>query len=265
MKIQLWSDLHLEFMDDWGGRFLDTHGPAAGAEVLVLAGDITSAAFREPLDLVFASTSMRWKHVIYVPGNHEFFKTSLAEGWANIRAAAASRPNVHVLDNEGVTIDDVRFYGGTGWYPEISQHSMAPYEAIRAKVRKGMPDFRLIRDFEPAVYMSRKKLADDLYSAAENPDVVITHHLPHEACVRPKYRGDPSNCFFVSDLDVETVGSKLWLHGHTHDQVDVTVGKTRILANPHGYRHERALWGPWNSNFTVEVHGWREDLHAARC
>jgi len=251
MKIQLWSDLHLEFNNDWGGRFLDTHGPAA--ETLVLAGDITSAAFREPIDLVFASTSMRWKHVVYVPGNHEFFKTSLTEGWANIRAAAQDRPNVHVLDNEGVTLDGVRFFGGTGWYPEISQHSLAPYEAERDRARRGMSDFRLIRDFEPAVYMSRKKLADSLYSTAENPDVVVTHHLPHGLCVLPKYIGDPQNCFFVSDLDVETVGAKLWLHGHTHDLVDVKIGDTRVLANPHGYKHERIGTPPWNSDFTVEV------------
>lgn len=251
MKIQLWSDLHLEFHDDFGGRFLDTHHPAA--ETLVLAGDITSAVYREPLDLVFASTSMRWKHVVFVPGNHEFFKTSLTEGWANIRSAAASRPNVHVLDNSGVTLDGVRFFGGTGWYPEISQHSMAPYEADFDSLRRGFVDFRLIREFEPAVYMSRKRLADSLYSIEENPDVVVTHHLPDERCVVPKYRGDVSNCFFVSCLDVEGVGSQLWLHGHTHTSVDMTIGQTRVLANPHGYKHERALADPWNSDFTVEV------------
>ncbi len=236
MKIQLWSDLHLELTKDWGGRFLDTHYPAA--ETLVLAGDITSAVYREPLDLVFASTSMRWKHVVYVPGNHEFYKTSLTDGWANIKAAAHSYPNLHVLDNEGVTLDGVRFFGGTGWYPEISQHPMAPYEVDYDALRRCMSDFRLIREFEPAVYMSRKRLADALYSADENPDVVITHHLPHEACVQPKYKGDPFNCFFVSDLDVETVAPKLWLHGHTHSSVDVTIGATRVLANPHGYRNE---------------------------
>jgi Icc-related predicted phosphoesterase len=265
VKIQLWSDLHLEFKDDWGGSFLDKHDPAA--EVLVLAGDITSACRREPLDLVFASTSMRWKHVIFTPGNHEFYKTSLTNGWANIKAAAASRPNVHVLNNEAVTLDGVRFFGGTGWFPEVSQHPLAPYETDLDSLRRSMSDFRLIREFEPAVYMSRKKLADALYSVGENPDVVVTHHLPHERCVSPRYRGDPLNCFFVSDLDVETVGAKLWLHGHTHDSVDVKIGDTRVLANPHGYPRERAANNPWKSDFTVEVlpGNWRDDLRAARC
>lgn len=251
MKIQLWSDLHLEFHNDWGGRFLDTHHPAA--ETLVLAGDITSAAYREPLNLVFASTSMRWKHVIFTAGNHEFYKTSLPKGWDNIKAAARDRPNVHVLNNEGVTLDGVRFFGGTGWFPEISQHSMVPYKADQDDLRRHISDFRIIREFEPAVYMSRKALADQLYSAAERCDVVVTHHLPDERCVRPRYQGDPLNCFFVSDLDVEKVGSKLWLHGHTHDLVDVQIGDTRVLANPHGYKHERLGAPPWNSDFTVEV------------
>lgn len=251
MKIQLWSDLHLEHHSDWGGRFLDSYEPAA--ETLVLAGDITAARFRERLDLVFASTSMRWKHVVYVPGNHEFYETSLTDGWANIKASAANRPNVHVLDNSGVTLDGVRFFGGTGWYPEISLHPLAPYETDVDEFKAGFPDFWFIRGFEPEVYMSRKRLADGLYAINEHPDVVVTHHLPHEHCVVPKYRNDPFNCFFVSDLDVETVGAQLWLHGHTHSSVDVTIGPTRVLANPHGYRNERHKQDPWNSGFVVDV------------
>jgi Icc-related predicted phosphoesterase len=251
MKIQLWSDLHLEFHKDFGGRFLDTHHPAA--ETLVLAGDITSARDRRFLDLVFASTSMRWKNVIFTPGNHEFYRTSLRGGWSNIRDAARDHANVHVLDNSGVTIDGVRFFGGTGWFPEISQHPLAPYEADHDELRGSISDFRLIREFEPAVYMSRKELVDALYSDTEFPDVVVTHHLPDERCVSRRFAGHALNCFFVSDLEVVTVGAKLWLHGHTHDSVDVNIAGTRVLANPHGYKHERAVMDPWKSDFTIEV------------
>jgi hypothetical protein len=29
---------------------------------------------------------------------------------------------------------------------------------------------------------------------------------------------------------------RVWTHGHTHDVFDYTVGQTRILCNPRGYK-----------------------------
>ena len=33
----------------------------------------------------------------------------------------------------------------------------------------------------------------------------------------------------------EIANAALWIHGHMHNSVDVTVGETRVLANPAGY------------------------------
>jgi hypothetical protein len=46
---------------------------------------------------------------------------------------------------------------------------------------------------------------------------------------------------FASDLDSLIQASRvpLWIHGHTHHNVDYTIGKTRIYSNQRGYPHER--------------------------
>ena len=63
MRIQLLSDLHLEY----GG---DIPPLAPGADIVVLAGDVAPAglrAIRIPAEI--------WQdaaHILFVPGNHEF-------------------------------------------------------------------------------------------------------------------------------------------------------------------------------------------------
>ena len=37
---------------------------------------------------------------------------------------------------------------------------------------------------------------------------------------------------------IERYQPELWIHGHMHDPVDERLGRTRLTANPAGYRHE---------------------------
>ena len=45
------------------------------------------------------------------------------------------------------------------------------------------------------------------------------------------------NPAFVSNLEriIARYQPALWIHGHMHNSVDVTLGQTRVLANPAGY------------------------------
>ena len=46
----------------------------------------------------------------------------------------------------------------------------------------------------------------------------------------------------------------LWLHGHTHAQVDVVVGATRVVANPHGYvRYEPEAVAAFRRDLVMRV------------
>jgi Icc-related predicted phosphoesterase len=237
MNLQLYSDLHLEFMSDKGAAWLDKQQPKANT--LVLAGDIMSATKIWMLDLVFNNVSHKWKNVLFTPGNHEFYFTSLQDGWKLIREVAARYSNIHLLDNNEIELEGVKFYGGTGWYPE----SRYPDR------RQLISDFSLIKGIEPDVYLSRYAFKKQIQHCS--PDVVISHHLPTEECVHPKYKGSPLNDYFVSNFDVESVAPKLWLFGHTHFSMDFKIGDTRLVSNPKGYPRDRE--SSFNSDLVLEV------------
>ena len=76
--------------------------------------------------------------------------------------------------------------------------------------------------------------------AHRRPCSRIRHHAPSRRSIRPWFEGDPFNCAFASDLDrvIERFQPELWVHGHMHDPVDERLGRTRLVANPAGYRYE---------------------------
>src|SRR6185503_17835153 len=96
MRIQPVSDLHLEFDPDHGKRF---------ASSLPVPGDVLPIRrpphVREMLDWFCA----RFPRVIYVPGNHEYYKTSPAAGSALLASCAREFPNLHLLDGAVTEID----------------------------------------------------------------------------------------------------------------------------------------------------------------
>jgi hypothetical protein len=69
--------------------------------------------------------------------------------------------------------------------------------------------------------------------------VVVTHHAPSKASIKPRYQGDHlMNGGYSSDLSefiLDNPQIKVWTHGHTHDHFDYMIGSTRILCNPRGY------------------------------
>src|SRR5476649_1602654 len=107
MRIQMASDLHLEYLER---RFPDYRAVEhSDADVLILAGDISART--RALDL-FSD----WPcPVIYVPGNHEFYDSSIDDVVTEFELRAAAYPNIHVLAPGGVEIAGVRFVGCTLW------------------------------------------------------------------------------------------------------------------------------------------------------
>jgi Icc-related predicted phosphoesterase len=69
---------------------------------------------------------------------------------------------------------------------------------------------------------------------------VVTHHLPHTRSLPPRFRGDPLNAAYASDLSdvIETRRPTLWVHGHAHESCDYVVRTTRVISNPRGYEDE---------------------------
>ena len=103
-----------------------------------------------------------------------------------------------------------------------------------------MTDFSAIEDFESWVYEENARAVALFEEWLRPGDIVVTHHLPSQRCVAPRFVGHPLNPFFVCDLTNLIVERqpRLWLHGHSHGSMRVQIGETTVLCNPFGYAVE---------------------------
>lgn len=230
MRVQILSDLHLEFDRD-GGEAFARDVPVAG-DVLVLAGDVIPLRVTDEVHRAFGWFCERFPHVVFVPGNHEYYRTRPADAEALLAGCAKTLPNLHVLNPGVVTIDGMRFVGAALWFPRT--HDEARY-------RRELNDFRLIDGFVPWVHDTHAAHLAFLEAQVRSGDVVVTHHLPHPRSVAVQYLDSPLNRFFLAPDAVQCVehaGARLWIHGHTHVACDYVVGTTRVICNPRGYPGE---------------------------
>jgi predicted phosphohydrolase len=226
-KIRLFSDLHLEFLDDINATLFINNLDIKKDEIVVLAGDVCSHLALIKTLKQFCALA---QHVIYVPGNHEFYGASVEA----VEKLLASRPiaeteNLHVLNDSFVVIDEQRFIGGTLWFEDTPQARIQ---------KKYLSDFTYIREFEPWVFNKNRSTLKYLAANVLPTDVVVTHHMPSHECVGLKFRGSELNCYFVSPTCTRILldnQPKLWLHGHGHSAVNMKMLETRIVCNPGGY------------------------------
>ena len=230
MRIQLLSDLHLEFHSDGGLAWLDALDLSC-ADVLVLAGDIAEVRgglLRRALNAV----AMRVRHVVFVPGNHEYYGSSIEEVESELDALNAEVANLHVLRASSVTIEGQRFVGATLWFTRRHDDDHAIW-------MQRLNDFRQIAGgFETWVEETAQRDAAYLAATVRPGDIVVTHHIPSRRGVAPRWQSsiDGFGRFFVHELPEALVRrARLWCCGHGHDTVRSTMGGHTLATNPFGY------------------------------
>lgn len=102
MRIQIVSDLHQEF--GYSELSFDY------ADLVVFAGDVNLGI----KGLHWIQSRIKTKPVIYVLGNHEYYKSSYPKVLNKLKTLAENS-NIHVLENSFIDIDDIRFHGCTLW------------------------------------------------------------------------------------------------------------------------------------------------------
>jgi Icc-related predicted phosphoesterase len=239
MQIHVLSDLHLDV------RPLDP--PRTAADVVVVAGDLGTP------EQAIAWARAFDQPVVLVPGNHEHHGDSIPGALRRLRALADGT-NVHVLANDELVLDGVRFLGTTLWTDfRLYGAGEARALAIEASQRL-VADFRRIRldddgtPFTPLAAAelhaaSARWLASRLDTPHDGPTVVVTHHSPSPRSVHPRFAESVLNPCFVSNAEHLLDGRKaaLWVHGHAHDGFDYAVNGTRVLCNPRGHTRHGAI------------------------
>lgn len=236
MKIHLLSDLHLEI-----------HGfysiEETGSDVIVLAGDIGTGT--GGLEWAIVEAERLKTPIIYIAGNHEYYKREYHDTLQQMRLAATQCELIHFLESDEVVINGVRFLGTTLWTDyQVSNESQALSMLMCNNL---INDHRLIRfdeegfTTEHALKLHQGSVSwlnEKLAMPHTDKTVVITHHGPSKFSAHPEYGFDVLSGAFISDLDALIKHADAWFYGHTHSSIDINVGNCRLVSNQRGYPRE---------------------------
>lgn len=233
MKIRLLSDLHTEFRLPYKtAQFAEYRGE----DVLVLAGDIASGATNTK-DVIKFFLDQGFPKVVYVPGNHEYYGSTMPHFDDKLQNWCEQNRGAHFLRPGHLVIDEVLFTGGTLWT------CFADNFFSQSAAKRAINDFRQIRNFTTShaydlYYKHLDYIKQSYEQRGDRRVVVVTHFLPARECIAPRWRGaNLLNDYFANDLGawIADMKNTTWLFGHTHDAMDFELGNTRMVCNPHGY------------------------------
>jgi len=272
MRLWIFSDLHEELAT--ARNFLDRK---PDADLAIIAGDWTHADKLEETAKAFIDRFQM--PVVYVAGNHEFYdslgrRSAFETDQLILKLAEAKSKEwdhrLHVLDEDTVVIDGVRFIGATLWVDFMM--SLRDKSLMPARMRQAthmLNDFESIRmrsglRFEPSDMLELHRsnaeyIRRELAKPFDGKTVVVSHHLPHPDCTPEIYRGAEANYLFASsaeafgDIFESEHAPDLWICGHTHHAIDIRIGRTRVVCNPLGYWWEQRSGNGFKGDLVVDL------------
>lgn len=229
MRLQYLSDLHIEYGNDW----VDCIVPSS--KYLILAGDI-APAFYSKLPLFYDWCHQNFHLTIHVPGNHEYFGTSIGEGDIKLKELC-ERYDIIYAQKKIVKIEETRILACTLW---TNSNLMCN-------------DYKHVKYFntDDRIEIHRDHLSF-LKSNIDNEAVVVTHHAPLiEGSQKPEHIGDRKTSLYCNNLPDLVDSSKAWIYGHTHYVSDLRRDSGVIVTtNPIGNRKEKL---PYAKSAILEI------------
>lgn len=252
--LQIISDVHLEHRV--AGDADATLLPAPVADILVLAGDIGNVHSGSlELKQYLHEAASRWRHVLYVPGNHEYYGTTRGRADRTLHDIGAGLDNLHILFNGKVVEIETpegpqRFVGSTLWSSPVTHPRVNDFEKIYSDIP--YPDGQMKKLTLEEFRAWNEEAKAFLAAEVRQDDIVITHFLPlmNEELpnfgIKSKYAVDPTIDSYFGNRGLWSPFSKckLWISGHTHQAFDgqytIYPSKvpTRWICNPIGYPGE---------------------------
>jgi predicted phosphodiesterase len=235
---QIASDLHIEVLKDIPNmhNYIEPK-----AEILILAGDIGRVTKFEQLKSFINIVCSKFKIVLYVLGNHEFYKVegmeekSMDEILKMVESLKEDNKNLYILNRMSVIIEDVCITGCTLWSKCIIQ--LPSYIVKIPNMDTSKYNHLFKKDYNYLVDMTK-------YCQEKNLKLlVVTHHCPSFDLINRK--DDKNSCLYASNLDYLFLKEKIhtWIFGHSHKNCDyITPGGTRLVCNQRGKFKEEARY-----------------------
>ena len=231
--------------------------PQVEADVTVLAGDVRPGKSA----LAWIRQNLPEQPVVYVLGNHEFYGGAVPKLIEDFRRMSAGT-NIHILENDCLCIDGVRFLGCTLWTdfslfgdPAAAGREAAGIMNDYRRIRVS-PEYRRLAGRDTARFHAHsvRWLREQLDAPAAPPTVVVTHHAPSPRSLDPAEAEELISAGYASNLENLIVSSRarLWIHGHIHRHADHWIDETRIISNPRGYP-DRCIPAGFNPELVIEL------------
>lgn len=243
MKLRLISDVHVNFYNSSKPliEILDSLFPEIDSnnEILIIAGDV-GEAFKgkemvEKYIEMLKYFSKRWKHIVYVPGNHEFYYLEIPYNEANDRISnLCEKLGIQYLNKDIVELFGYTFVGCTLW-SNVNKEWFDT--AMKERYSPGINHTKFIE-----LHKSHVEWMDlTLSKCPDKKVIVITHFLPLKKLISGKFSQPMykiSNTGYYTDLD--WIFKKhhnciaYWFCGHSHITELVKYENTIVYLNPLG-------------------------------
>lgn len=236
MKIQIVSDLHLEFPEN--REWLEKNPLIPKGDILLMAGDIITDKKKKKARFFYDQIVQDFPFIISTMGNHEFYKGEIEYAYPFYKSKIAEK--FIKLNNQSYVIEDIKIIVSTLWSlipddkKDICSRYMNDYHMIWNK-----RDYPL-NPYDTNIYynLSVQYINNELKKPFTGKVIVMTHHMPSYKCLTKRPYNLDLRCAYASDLDELIISHPnivYWFTGHSHDFNITKIGNTQIIRNPLGY------------------------------
>lgn len=228
--------------------------PGPRVDVAIVAGDVSDGLCRRAIPWLAEHVVPRAGATVYVPGNHDFYRTRMPDEIERARHDAIAA-GIRMLDlGQTLNLGPLQIVGATLWtdYRVGGEGTRAAAMATCGDRHSGMRDHRRIQTRDrlgiPAAFRPtdaaalharhRARVEEALSAPWDGLRIVVTHHAPHAGSLLHGEARETIDAAYASDLTALMEGEgapAIWIHGHVHRSADYVVGRTRVLANPRGH------------------------------
>lgn len=244
MEIRLMSDLHVEYyktskeLTDKITRYYPDIKKET--EILIVAGDIGRAFNGDKPDVKYIETlkylASRWKNIILVPGNHEWYSSTIPMSQVNDYISnQCEKLGIEYLNKDVLQKWGYTFIGCTLW----TDITYTAYKRLNPEHKTFITYNELKQLHRNHVEWIQTSL--EKVKRHNGQSVVITHHLPSKDLIHDKYlhpRFAVSESAYSTDLNFlihrYSPQIKYWFCGHSHMSNCTRIDETILLLNPLG-------------------------------
>lgn len=198
-------------------------------DYIALLGDIGDPFRIEYQDFI-SDLASKFKKVFVISGNHEYYYRIMEEVDKKIEQVCSLNPNVYFLNNSSVEVDSFLIVGSTLWskIDLVTSYRVMDFKCIRTSKNKFL-------DVPTYLDLHKKSVSFIEHEVSKGmPTIVLTHYAPIYE-MNGAFYNHPLRSAFSSDLNYIKGNVKLWLSGHTRQNLSIFKEGIHYSSNCKGF------------------------------